>query len=71
MSKESLMKPCPCCGQQESVRIVRASEDAAFDASNDDSVAIICDFTEKGCGCCGGYRIELDDAIEAWNRRAP
>ena len=68
---DSLMKPCPCCGQQESVKIMKASEEESFDASNDDSYAIICDFTDGGCGCCGGHRLTLDEAIEVWNRRAP
>lgn len=70
---ESLMKPCPCCGKQESVVIVRSSDDENFDYSNDDCYAIICDASQPdgpgGCGCCGGYRLELDEAIAVWNRR--
>ncbi len=69
----SLMSPCPCCGKQETVKIVRSSDDENFDFSHDDYYAIFCDaskpFGPSGCGASGGYRATLDEAIEVWNRR--
>lgn len=40
-----------------------------------ETYAVFCDAStdgrKGGCGGAGGYRLTKDDAIEAWNRRAP
>lgn len=68
----SLFKPCPHCGKQESVGVVRWSDEHEYypDSGEEDSYAINCNFNQKGCGATGGYRITLEDAAVAWNKRA-
>ena len=32
---------------------------------------VVCDFNKGGCGACGGYYLDEEKAIEAWNKRIP
>lgn len=55
------MLPCPFCNK-ELMTIVNDE--------NNLTCAVVCDFTKGGCGGSGGYRNTIEQAIEAWNRRA-
>lgn len=59
MKTKSVIKPCPFCGQERSVYMLKEGKD----------YAVICDFNWGGCGACGGYRETPKDAAEAWNKR--
>lgn len=69
------MKPCAYCGSIESLDITSPIEEWDHEeygpCPHGESYAVVCNFTKGGCGCTGGYRVKKDDAIEAWNRRAP
>ena len=59
MKTKSVIKPCPFCGKEGSVYMLKEGKD----------YAVICDFNWGGCGACGGYRETPKDAAEAWNKR--
>ena len=40
------------------------------DAKGCPYVIIVCDFNKGGCGASSGFRKSVQEAIEAWNRRA-
>ena len=52
---------CPFCGKE--LQCIVYSE-------NNETCAIVCDFTKGGCGGSGGHRYTIGKAIEAWNERA-
>ena len=59
MKTKSVIKPCPFCGNEQSVYMLKEGK----------NYAVICDYNWGGCGACGGYRETLKDAAEAWNKR--
>ena len=59
MKTKSILKPCPFCGEEGSVYMLKEGKD----------YAVVCDYNWGGCGACGGYRETPKDAAEAWNKR--
>ena len=59
---EPELKPCPFCGSTQP----KVSNDADLH-DHVPSWYVLC----SHCGCKGPEHLTLDDAIEAWNRRAP
>ena len=79
---EIKLRPCPMCGK-DVAEITNAhnlencanfeSEDCPCEHYEDTGecayYSVVCDFTKGGCGCTGGFRITLEEAVKAWNRR--
>lgn len=71
-----VLERCPFCGNTSAVRIVAASEDDYFDASNPESYAVFCDASRVygkgpgGCGGSGGFKDTRAEAVLAWNKRS-
>ena len=68
------LKPCPFCGECAHVRIADSNEMEGVGPSDEGYTsnpyhAVVCSFTDGGCGASGGYRSTEREAIEAWNRR--
>ena len=59
------LKPCPFCGGTKLIVKSETTEDNNFE-----NYAVCCDFTHGGCGAASGYRPNIGEAVEAWNRRA-
>lgn len=62
------IKSCPFCGSDNIVEERSARERISYSSSASTSSTryqIAC----RNCNCQTGYRLYLDDAIEAWNRR--
>lgn len=66
-------KPCQFCGGK-SIVITNCKELEACEnfkeCGNAEYVSVVCDFNQGGCGASSGYRPNIKEAIEAWNRRA-
>lgn len=66
---------CPFCGQTKTVTFAtaREMEDCkdmdSCQTSDCRSVAVVCDFTQGGCGASSRYARTEEEAAEAWNRR--
>jgi hypothetical protein len=75
------LKPCPFCGKTNALKLTTAEElanegeDDPMPWDHSPSWAVICDASKPlgpgGCGASGGFFPTEDDAIAAWNRRAP
>lgn len=73
------LKKCPFCGSK-AVKLTTAREleecanfEDCEDYESSDScpyIAVVCDFTEGGCGATSGYKVNEDEAVKAWNNRA-
>ena len=64
------IKTCPFCGSN-SVSCASDQElNFGEDTSQDSTFCVNCDFQKGGCGATGPFRLTIDEAIEAWNRRA-
>lgn len=67
------LKPCPFCGSEKLIiagcRGLNECNNCE-ECENEYRYAVCCDFTEGGCGATSGYRLNEEEAIEAWNRRA-
>lgn len=67
------LKPCPFCGGEKLI-ITGCKE--LEECSNFEKCertyyyTVCCDFNQGGCGASSGYRLNEEEAIEAWNRRA-
>lgn len=68
------LKPCPFCGKRAPVRVLDSNElegvgpgDEGYESNPDH--AVVCSFTDGGCGASSGYRSTGREAVEAWNRR--
>ena len=63
------IKECPFCGNKKAPTIALASEnqEAGIDRN---FRCVCCDFTNGGCGACGGYYENDSDAVGHWNKRA-
>ena len=59
------LKPCPFCGGEK--LIITNGEDLDAYGNN---YTVCCDFNQDGCGASSGYRQNIEEAIEVWNRRA-
>jgi Lar family restriction alleviation protein len=66
------IKACPFCGATESLEATPyyIGEICPEEFDSDD-VAVCCNINKKGCGATGGYRETKEEAIKAWNKRAP
>jgi Restriction alleviation protein Lar len=75
------LKPCPFCGATKPLHVTSAAalnceDEEEFNSwPHSDSYAVMCDATKPrgpgGCGASGGFFPTEDDAIAAWNKRAP
>lgn len=68
------LKPCPFCGKQDPVHVADSNEINGALPSDENYKfnpyhAVVCSFTDGGCGATGGYRRTKCEAIEAWNIR--
>lgn len=69
------LKPCPFCGKSVAYAGTIAdielldSDDENFDWAST-HYCVVCCYNSGGCGSCGGIRKTVEEAIEAWNRRA-
>ena len=78
------LKPCPFCGNIESLRFAtrRDLEDCSdFDDCEAEKCArgmcdmydnwdcVVCSYQDGGCGASSGYESCPAKAVEAWNRR--
>lgn len=69
---------CPFCGKSVAVIMDDYGEclerwGDEFDESGleaTDYKAVVCSFSDGGCGASGGWRKTEEEAVEAWNRRA-
>ena len=66
-SLKSLL-PCPMCGAT-CAKIATTDEMGAPNVCF--AYTVVCDATKKGCGMTVGYQPKPDEAITAWNTRAP
>ena len=69
------LKPCPFCGKtnlfvgtEEEIEL-QDEEDENYRV-NSHTYCVCCDMHKGGCGASSGFRFTVDEAIEAWNRRA-
>ena len=60
---ERVLKPCPFCGGEATIRILRGKDGWR------DRYAVLCRYDEGGCGAESGLYHYEEEAIEAWNRR--
>ena len=63
------MEPCPFCGNVRAVKCLTADQ---IDSRYEDCpsfYAVVCDYSEGGCGATGGYRDTPEEAVDTWNRR--
>lgn len=70
---ENNLKPCPFCGGTKIVidGCKGLEECKLFEECDDEEFyAVVCDFTQGGCGASGGYRETKEQAITAWNKRS-
>ena len=59
------LKPCPFCGESESVRMmVRRGKNGWRDR-----FFVLCEYDNGGCGAESGWYHYEEEATEAWNRR--
>lgn len=76
------LKACPFCGNTVAPTVMGASELSGCDCYTDSTYCVVVcsmnetspvplDYWHNGCGASGGYRPTADEAIAAWNRRAP
>ena len=67
------LKPCPFCGSEKLVitncRELEGCNNFKKCKDTHPCYTICCDFTQGGCGAASGYRLHIEEAIEAWNRR--
>lgn len=61
----SELMPCPFCGQHGAVHIVKYKGKDGFR----NRYSVLCDYTDGGCGGCGGMYHSEVEAIVAWNMR--
>lgn len=64
------LKPCPYCGKKNPFLGAENEIRIAYEGDGNEVFAVCCDYTDGGCGACGGYRETKEEAVEAWNRRA-
>lgn len=72
------LRPCPFCG--ESVAEIEDAKNLEGCPCFDDCDhaeyeqcemhAVVCDVHKGGCGASSGYFVAVEDAVDAWNRRA-
>lgn len=75
------MKPCPFCGKTNTLVVTSSAElnsedEEEFNAwPHSDSFAVMCDASRPngpgGCGGMGGFFPAAEEAMAAWNKRAP
>lgn len=70
------LRECPFCGRSDTVTLMTAREMEDCKSSGTcqlrdcESVTVVCDFTQGGCGASGRYARTEEEAAECWNRRA-
>ncbi len=65
MSKWVTLLPCPFCGHT-TVKLKMEEESDEYETGFN----VVCPFNDGGCGAASGYRGTVEEALEAWNRRA-
>ena len=60
------LKRCPFCGNPN-VAVVKYAADGI--RRYRDRYAVLCDYTEYGCGAESGHYHSAEEAEEAWNQR--
>ena len=67
------LKPCPFCGSEKIIitdcRELKQCNNFA-ECGCMPNYTVCCDFRQGGCGATSGYRLNKEEAIEAWNKRA-
>lgn len=61
------MKHCPHCIDGGHPKLIR--DGAPLDAGDPEQYAVVCAFSEGGCGAAGGYATDPQSAIGLWNMR--
>ncbi len=76
------LKPCPFCGKKVAVMTNAHDLEECSNFENDNCHCsefesnpceyntVVCDVNKGGCGASSGYYPTIEEAIEAWNRRA-
>lgn len=62
------LRECPFCGNKKTLVLSTASENGEYGIDTTHK-CICCDFTNGGCGGCGGYYENAEKATDAWNKR--
>lgn len=75
------IKNCPHCGRpgrlstckdvETCVNVEHCPSYEHYYPPTAEMYTVVCDFTKGGCGACGGYYLDEEKAIEAWNKRMP
>ena len=60
---KSILKPCPFCGNDETVYMVREK------VGDKSQWQVVCDYNWGGCGSASGYYDTPVETAKAWNRR--
>lgn len=64
------LKPCPHCGKSDALFLGSADQVLENTELAEDQFAVICDAQKGGCGACGSFAENEEEAATAWNRRA-
>lgn len=67
------LKPCPFCGSEKLIITDCVELEECDNFEKCECVrryTVCCDFRQGGCGATSGFRLNEEEAIEAWNRRA-
>ena len=59
------LKICPFCGNKDVTIMTRRGKNGWRDY-----FYVLCDYNDGGCGALSGWYHYVDEAIEAWNKRA-
>ena len=67
------LKPCPFCGKTDALIILKNQSGIDDIVFNQYQICCSCetgDNAKDGCGSSSGWKMSLEEVIDAWNRRA-
>ncbi len=78
MMAGKLLKSCPFCGKSVAeIDDAKELEDCPYFDDCDHAEyeqcsmhSVVCNIHKGGCGASSGYYVTVEDAVDAWNRRA-